>query len=154
MNPFFAFSAIFALGLRGIENKTPLPYGPINSPGVTRETLIKLPTSLESATAAFKRQGSLAREVLGDYFVDHFAGTREHELEMHRRAVTSWEGECSASCRSWWRAMWRLSRSLGGPSGRRSECDGIAVIMTCVRLWGNTPQGTSAWQLGHIDLAV
>jgi hypothetical protein len=92
MNPFFAFAAIFALGLRGIENKTPLPYGPINSAGVTRETLIKLPTSLESATAAFKREGSLAREVLGDYFVDHFAGTREHELEMHRKAVTSWEG--------------------------------------------------------------
>lgn len=93
MNPYFAFAAIFGLGLRGIENKTPLPYGPIGSPGVTRETLVKLPTSLESATSAFKREGSLAREVLGDYLVDHYAGTREHELEVHRRAVTSWEGE-------------------------------------------------------------
>ena len=93
MNPYFAFSAIFALGLRGIANKTQLPYGPIGSPGVTRETLVKLPTSLESATNTFKREGSLAREVLGDYLVDHFAGTREHELEVFRRAVTSWEGE-------------------------------------------------------------
>jgi len=92
MNPHFAFSAIFALGLRGIANKSKLPYGPINSPGVTRETLIKLPTSLESATAQFKREGSLAREVMGDYFVDHFAGTREHELEVFRKAVTDWEG--------------------------------------------------------------
>jgi glutamine synthetase len=92
MNPHFAFSAIFALGLRGIANKSKLPYGPINSPGVTRETLIKLPTSLESATAQFKRKESLAREVMGDYFVDHFAGTREHELEVFRRAVTDWEG--------------------------------------------------------------
>jgi glutamine synthetase len=92
MNPHFAFSAIFALGLRGIEKKLALPYGPIGSPGVTRETLIKLPTSLESATAAFKREDSLAREVMGDYFVDHFAGTREHELEVFRRAVTDWEG--------------------------------------------------------------
>jgi glutamine synthetase len=92
MNPHFAFSAIFALGLRGIANKSKLPYGPINSPGVTRETLIKLPTSLESATAQFKRKDSLAREVMGDYFVDHFAGTREHELEVFRRAVTDWEG--------------------------------------------------------------
>ncbi len=94
MNPYYAFSAIFGLGLRGIQKKMKLPYGPVGSPGVTRETLVKLPTSLESATAAFSKPTSIAREVFGDYFVDHFAGTREHELEMHRRAVTSWEGEC------------------------------------------------------------
>lgn len=99
MNAYFAFSAIFGLGLRGIANKTPLPYGPVGSPGVTRKTLVKLPISLESATAAFKWEGSLAREVLGDYLVDHFAGTREHELELHRRAVTSWEGECPPGSR-------------------------------------------------------
>lgn len=92
MNPHYAFSAIFALGLRGIERKLTLPYGPLQSPGVTRDTLIKLPTSLESATATFKRKDSIAREVMGDYFVDHFAGTREHELEVFRRAVTDWEG--------------------------------------------------------------
>ncbi|KAK4687712.1 glutamine synthetase, partial [Tremellales sp. Uapishka_1] len=93
MNPFFALSAIFALGLRGIEKKTPLPYGPIGSKEVTRDILIKLPTSLEKATETFKASTSIAREILGDYFVDHFAGTREHELETHRRAVTSWEVE-------------------------------------------------------------
>ena len=93
MNPYFALAAIFGLGLRGIANKTALPYGPVGSPGVTRDTLIMLPTSLEAATAQFKREGSLAREVLGDYLVDHFAGTREHELELHRRAVTNWEGQ-------------------------------------------------------------
>lgn len=102
MNPYFAFSAIFALGLQGIKNKTPLPYGPLNSPGVTRDTLLKLPTSLEKATETFGRKGSKAREVFGDYFVDHFVGTREHELEVHRKAVTSWEGKslypmCSGS---------------------------------------------------------
>jgi glutamine synthetase len=97
MNPHYAFSAIFALGLRGIAKKSKLPYGPIGSPGVTRDTLIKLPTSLESATAQFKRPESLAREVMGDYFVDHFAGTREHELEVFRRAVTDWEGGSSFS---------------------------------------------------------
>lgn len=90
-------SAIFGLGLRGIANKTALPYGPIGSPGVTRDTLVKLPLSLEAATATFKREGSLAREVFGDYMVDHFAGTREHEIDLHRRAVTSWEGEPSSS---------------------------------------------------------
>lgn len=93
MNPYYAMAAIFGLGLRGIEKKLKLPYGPIDAPDVTRQTLIKLPTSLESATATFKREGSVAREVFGDYFVDHFAGTRENEVEEHRRAVTSWERE-------------------------------------------------------------
>lgn len=88
--------------MRGIEKQLALPYGPIGSPGVTRETLIKLPTSLESATATFKAKGSVAREIMGDYFVDHYAGTREHEIEMHRRAVTNWEGE-SLFLESWLR---------------------------------------------------
>jgi glutamine synthetase len=100
MNPHYALSAIFALGLRGIDERLPLPFGPIGSPGVERDSLPKLPTSLEAAVNAFKREGSLAREVLGDYFVDHFAGTREHELEVHRRAVTNWDGKRIAPGRS------------------------------------------------------
>jgi glutamine synthetase len=31
MNPYFAISAIFLLGLRGIEKKLPLPCPPIGS---------------------------------------------------------------------------------------------------------------------------
>ena len=93
MNPYYAFSAIFALGLRGIKRKLELPFGPIGSDGVTRDTLPKLPTSLRAATEQFKRENSVAREVFGDMFVDHFAGTREHELHLHEKAVTSWEGE-------------------------------------------------------------
>ena len=30
MNPYFALSAIFALGLRGIEKKLPLPGPPVS----------------------------------------------------------------------------------------------------------------------------
>lgn len=93
MNPYYAMAAIFGLGLRGIEQKMKLPYGPLGSDGVTRATIKHLPTSLEAAVDTFKREGSVAREVFGDYFVDHFAGTRDHELEEHRKAVTSWEGE-------------------------------------------------------------
>lgn len=117
MNPYFAFSAIFALGLRGIANKTALLSRPIGSPGVTRETLVKLPTSLEAATATFKREGSVAREVLGDYLVDHFAGTREHELELHRRAVTTWEGKlCSANTEGMADIIWEYSGTVYGVS--------------------------------------
>ncbi|KIS00368.1 glutamine synthetase [Cryptococcus deuterogattii 2001/935-1] len=91
MNPYYAMAAIFALGLRGIEQKRPLPYGPIGSPGVSRDTVKHLPTSLDSATQAFMKKDSLAREVFGDFFVDHYGGTREHEVELHRKAVTDWE---------------------------------------------------------------
>lgn len=93
MNPYFVMAAIFGLGLDGIAKKTPLPYGPRGSPGVTRDTMVKLPVTLEKATEAFMRPDSAARSVLGDFFVDHFGGTREHELEVHRRAVTNWEVE-------------------------------------------------------------
>lgn len=86
-------AAIHGLGLRGIEKKLALPYGPIGAPGVTRETLVHLPTSLEAATEQFMRKDSIAREVFGDYFVDHYGGTRQHELELFRKAVTDWESE-------------------------------------------------------------
>ncbi|BEJ16442.1 hypothetical protein CspHIS471_0510470 [Cutaneotrichosporon sp. HIS471] len=91
MNTHYAMAAIFGLGLRGIEQKTKLPYGPIGSPGVNRDTIVHLPTSLEKATEAFMAKDSVARKVFGDLFVDHFGGTREHELELNRRAVTDWE---------------------------------------------------------------
>ena len=40
------------------------------------------------------RPNSIAREpkVFGDEFVDHFGGTRMHEVRLWNEAVTSWEG--------------------------------------------------------------
>jgi glutamine synthetase len=38
-------------------------------------------------------KSSIAREVLGDDFVDHFAGTRQHELQQFEEAITDWELE-------------------------------------------------------------
>lgn len=53
-----------------------------------------LPTSLEAATERMMRAGSVAREpeVFGDDFVDHYGGTREHEVKLWNQAVTTWEG--------------------------------------------------------------
>ena len=52
-----------------------------------------LPQSLEAATIRMMRQGSVAREILGDEFVEHFGGTREHEVRLWNSAVTNWEGK-------------------------------------------------------------
>lgn len=51
-----------------------------------------LPQSLEAATIRMTRSGSVAREVFGDDFVEHFGGTREHEVALWNSAVTNWEG--------------------------------------------------------------
>ena len=56
-----------------------------------------LPQSLEAATIRMMRQGSVAREVLGNDFVEHFSGTREHEVGLWNSAVTNWEGKVHVS---------------------------------------------------------
>ncbi|KAG6880223.1 hypothetical protein C0992_002989 [Termitomyces sp. T32_za158] len=98
MNPYFALSAIFLLGLRGIEKKLALPCEPIRL--LTAEDRASgkvkmLPTSLEAATQLMMRPDSIAREscVFGNDFVDHFGGTREHEVRLWNQAVTDWEGQ-------------------------------------------------------------
>ena len=97
MNAYFALSSIFLLGLRGIEKKLSLPGPPISHYGEgpakkDKSEVKKLATSLEFATELMMRKGSIAREVLGDEFVDHFGGTREHEVKLWNEAVTNWEG--------------------------------------------------------------
>ncbi|KAF8197521.1 hypothetical protein BJ912DRAFT_1020835 [Pholiota molesta] len=96
MNPYFTLSAIFSLGLRGINKKLALPGPPIShfKPEDRSNGKIKLlPTSLESATARMMRPDSIAREpeVFGNDFVDHYGGTREHEVKLWNEAVTNWE---------------------------------------------------------------
>nr|GAT60086.1 predicted protein [Mycena chlorophos] len=98
MNPYFALSAVFLLGLRGIEKKLKLETPPIShfSPEDRKSGKVKmLPTSLEAATARMMRPESIAREaqMLGDVFVEHYGGTREHEVKLWNEAVTSWELE-------------------------------------------------------------
>ena len=59
-----------------------------------------LPVSLEAATERMMRSDSVAREdaVFGNDFVDHYGGTRRHEVKLWNEAVTNWEGESSHIC--------------------------------------------------------
>ncbi|KAI0636715.1 glutamine synthetase/guanido kinase [Trametes polyzona] len=98
MNPYFAMSAIFALGLRGIEKKLSLPGPPVSQLSQEDKKSGKvqmLPQSLESATERMMRPESIAREesVFGNDFVEHFGGTRQHEVRLWNEAVTNWEVE-------------------------------------------------------------
>lgn len=88
--PHLALAAIFGLGQRGMAAKMELKTAPLRS----EEDFLnspKLPCTMQDAIAKFSAKTSLARELFGDDFVDHYAGTRLHELEKYNRAVTDWE---------------------------------------------------------------
>ncbi|KAH9981333.1 hypothetical protein BGW80DRAFT_1434505 [Lactifluus volemus] len=80
----------------GIEKKLALATAPISHFSLDDKKAGKitmLPQSLEAATERMVRPNSVAREIFGDAFVDHFGGTREHEIKLWNEAVTSWEVE-------------------------------------------------------------
>ena len=102
MNPYFTISTIFLLGLRGIRNKIPLSFPPTShygeGPGkLPKSSIKKLAITLADATKEMMKSDSIAREIFGDAFVDHYGGTREHEVRVWQSAVTSWEGKLNDS---------------------------------------------------------
>ncbi|ERS96886.1 hypothetical protein HMPREF1624_06212 [Sporothrix schenckii ATCC 58251] len=93
-NPHFVLAAILALGWRGVEKKLKIPCPPLGKgEGVGSEADggIRLARSLREANDRFMHKESIAREVLGDEFVDHYGGTRNHEIRQWDEAVTDWE---------------------------------------------------------------
>ncbi|KAK3686534.1 hypothetical protein LTR37_019704 [Vermiconidia calcicola] len=92
-NPHLVLATILALGYRGIEKKMAMsipPLGKGQEVGGKLDKGERLAKSLKEATARFSAKESVARECLGDDFVDHFAGTREHEVRLWDEAVTDW----------------------------------------------------------------
>jgi len=92
-NPYLVLATILALGWRGVEKKLEIklpPLGKGEEVGSASDKGLRLARSLKEATVQFAREKSVAREVFGDDFVDHFAGTREHEVRLWDEAVTDW----------------------------------------------------------------
>jgi glutamine synthetase len=93
-NPFYVLSAILALGWRGVEKKLKIPIPPLGNGeevGSSADKGVRLAKTLKDATERFMDEKSLAREVFGDEFVDHFGGSRQHETRLWDEAVTDWE---------------------------------------------------------------
>lgn len=93
-NPHLVLAAILALGWRGVQKKMAIPVPPLGKGedvGGQGDQGQRLAKSLREATATMMRPESVAREVFGDEFVEHFGGTREHELRLFEEAVTDWE---------------------------------------------------------------
>ncbi|ORY00763.1 glutamate--ammonia ligase [Basidiobolus meristosporus CBS 931.73] len=91
MNPHLALAALLACGIWGIRNKLAIPVPPSSGVIAGDSRAERFPKSLLEATQKMLEPGSVAREVLGDEFIDHYGSTRLHEWKLWERAITDWE---------------------------------------------------------------
>jgi glutamine synthetase len=90
VNPYLAMAAVIAAGMHGVEKGLKLTAPPITGTNQGAEQIPRAPRSLAETTRIF-RESSIARDWLGDTFVEHFAATREWEHRQWQDAVTDWE---------------------------------------------------------------
>ena len=89
VNPYLGFAACLAGGLNGITRELE-PPPPVEGNVYAAAGLPPLPRTLDQAVDLLDRS-DIARDYLGDAFIDHFVTMRRWESEKHRRAVTGWE---------------------------------------------------------------
>ncbi|HEY0655664.1 MAG TPA: glutamine synthetase [Chryseosolibacter sp.] len=90
VNPYLAMAAALASGLYGIRKQLKLSQPPTSGNGYRDFSNGTLPGNLHDATQAMKKS-DVAKEILGETFVEHFVQTREWEWRQHLKAVTDWE---------------------------------------------------------------
>ena len=88
LNPYVAMATALASGLHGITNALELPS--MTQGDATADLSLALPSTLDEAVRKL-RASEVARELLGEAFVDHYVRTREWEVREHRKAVSDWE---------------------------------------------------------------
>ncbi|MFA6237946.1 MAG: hypothetical protein WC635_11500 [Bacteriovorax sp.] len=89
-NPYLAHAAALASGLYGIKNKMRLNVAATQGNGYQDLKNGILPGNLWEATQAMKKS-TVATELFGETFVNHFTKTREWEWRQHAKSVTDWE---------------------------------------------------------------
>ncbi|MEJ7768993.1 MAG: glutamine synthetase [Chitinophagaceae bacterium] len=89
-NPYLAMAAALAAGWYGIKNKLTLDQPATIGNGYRDFSNGVLPRDLNEATVIMKKS-TVAKELFGEAFVNHFVQTREWEWRQHLKAVTDWE---------------------------------------------------------------
>ena len=89
-NPYLAMAGCLASGLYGIKNKLKLKTAATIGNGYADKKNGLLPKNLWDATQAMKTS-SIAAELFGKDFVEHFTATREWEWRQFAKVVTDWE---------------------------------------------------------------
>jgi glutamine synthetase len=90
INPYLALAASIGAGLWGIAQELPLEDAPVEGSAYMVDKAVRLPRTLQEATRGLSGS-KLAREILGEQFVDHYVRTREWEWRQFQDAVTDWE---------------------------------------------------------------
>lgn len=90
VNPYLAMAAVIAAGLHGVEQNLKLTTPPVTGTNEGAENVPRAPRTLAETTRIF-RESQIARDWLGDTFVDHFAATRDWEWRQWLDGVTDWE---------------------------------------------------------------
>lgn len=90
INAYLAMAAVIAAGLHGVEQGLKLAAPPITGTNQGGENVPRAPRTLIETTRNFSKS-EIARDFLGDTFVEHFAATRDWEWRQWLDAVTDWE---------------------------------------------------------------
>ena len=90
VNPYLAMAAVIAAGLDGVEKGLKLTTAPITGTNQGAENVARAPRTLIETTRNFQKS-DIARDWLGDDFVEHYAATRDWEWRQWLDAVTDWE---------------------------------------------------------------
>ncbi|NOX76657.1 MAG: glutamine synthetase [Gammaproteobacteria bacterium] len=90
-NPYLILAAALASGLWGIEQEQELEAGVVgNAYDQSFPEHLYFPSTLWDAAQRLK-QSTVARQIFGDEFVEHFAASREWEEREFRQHITDWE---------------------------------------------------------------
>jgi len=89
-NPYLAFAALLAAGLRGIEEKLPLP--PEFKGNAYESDVQRFPHALRDAISALEH-GKMARQAFGDDVIDHYLNYARTEQALFDKVVTTYERE-------------------------------------------------------------
>lgn len=97
-NPYLAFAVTLSAGMKGIEDKLPMPEEPefvlaeLSEEEAESHGLERLPKTLGEAIDSFKNS-ELMREVLGDHIFEYLLAEKRREWESYCTSVTDWERE-------------------------------------------------------------
>lgn len=89
LNPYLAYAALLAAGLKGIEDGLELEDA-FSGDAYLGKKLREIPKTLRDATAAL-RNSKMLKEALGAPVIDHYVHTAEWEQFEYDRRVTDWE---------------------------------------------------------------
>jgi glutamine synthetase len=88
-NPYIVIASCLAAGLHGIEQKV-RPPATYEGDAYATDQLEVVPQSLEEALDLLERS-EVAREILGEDFVQHYVLMKRFEADKYRQQVSEWE---------------------------------------------------------------